>query len=114
VSSIGTDRPVDFALVVERTGAATVVRVSGELDLHTAGQLEEAISTADGLPLVVDLSEVTFLDSTALGVLIRTSRRAPDRPVPLVLDGLELRRIFEITGLERHFEFVASVEEALA
>ena len=65
--------------------------------------------------LVVDLSEVKFIDSTALGVLIEARTRLPNRRgFLLAAPGLETRRALEISGLDRHFAVHASLDDALA
>jgi anti-sigma B factor antagonist len=65
--------------------------------------------------LVVDLSGVRFMDSTALGVLIEArTRMANRRAFLLAAPGLETRRALEISGLDRHFSVHESLEDALA
>jgi anti-anti-sigma factor len=65
----------DLTVLTERRGDRVSVAVAGELDLATVGRLEEAVAgeLAAGAvaELVVDLAEVTFLDSTGLGALLR-------------------------------------------
>ena len=64
--------------------------------------------------LVVDLAEVRFIDSTALGVLIEARSRMPDRSgFRLAAPGLETRRALEVSGLDRHFLVHDAVAEAL-
>ena len=103
---------------VEERGAAVLVRLADELDLYNAPAVREALLEAAGRSperLIVDLSEVTFVDSTALGVLIEArSRLANRRGFMLVSPGLEARRALEISGLDRHFAVHASLDEALA
>ena len=103
---------------VEHSDAGVVVRLAGELDLYNAedvrGALLECCAEGPGR-LVVDLSEVTFIDSTALGVLIEARSRMTDRRAfMLASPGLETRRALEISGLDRHFNIHASVDDALA
>jgi anti-sigma B factor antagonist len=104
-------------LGVERQGDACVVRLAGELDLYNAPQVRQALTdAASGSPsrLVVDLSEVEFVDSTALGVLIEARRWLDNgRSFLLAAPGLETRRALEISGLDRHFTVHDSVSEAL-
>ena len=65
--------------------------------------------------LIVDLSEVLFVDSTALGVLIEArSKLANRRGFLLVAPGVETRRALAISGLDRHFAVHDSLDEALA
>jgi anti-sigma B factor antagonist len=96
---------------------AVVVQLAGELDLYNAGDVRRALldSITDDVRVVVDLSEVDFIDSTALGVLVEARSRLPDgRRFLLAAPGLETRRALEVSGLDRHFAVHDSVDEALA
>jgi anti-sigma B factor antagonist len=103
---------------VERNGGSVVVGLAGELDLYNAHTLRETLlECCEEGPerLVVDLSEVKFIDSTALGVLIEARTRLPNRRAFLLAaPGLETRRALEISGLDRHFAVHSSLDEALA
>ena len=103
---------------VERNGDAVVVTLAGELDLYNAHVVRDALLEATGRSperLIVDLSEVLFLDSTVLGVLIEArSGLANRRGFLLVAPGVDTRRALEISGLDKHFAVHASVDEALA
>jgi anti-sigma B factor antagonist len=103
---------------IDREEGATVVHLGGELDLYNAHTVREAlIACCEEAPerLVVDLAEVKFIDSTALGVLIEARTRMPNRRgFLLAAPGLETRRALEISGLDRHFAVHASLDEALA
>ena len=102
---------------IERSDGATVVRLAGELDLYNAHSVREALITCcEETPdrLVVDLSEVTFIDSTALGVLIEARTRMANRKsFLLAAPGLETRRALEISGLDKHFAVHESLDAAL-
>jgi anti-sigma B factor antagonist len=104
-------------LGVDRVGEACVVRLGGELDLYNAGAVRDALLDASaGSPkrLVVDLGEVEFVDSTALGVLIEARAKLPDHDAfRLAAPGLETRRALQISGLDRHFTVHDTVAEAL-
>ena len=103
---------------VEKRDAAVLVRLTGELDLYNAHIVrEQLLAQVAGDPerLVVDLSEVTFIDSTGLGVLIEArGKLANRRAFLLVAPTVETRRALEISGLARHFAVHESVDEALA
>ena len=103
---------------IERNDGATVVRLAGELDLYNAHEVREAlIGCCEESPdrLVVDLSEVKFIDSTALGVLIEARTRMANRKGFLLASpGLETRRALEISGLDKHFSVHESLDDALA
>jgi anti-sigma B factor antagonist len=104
-------------LGVETVGEACVVKLGGELDLYNAPQVRDTLSGAcAGAPgrIVVDLSEVEFIDSTALGVLIEARTKLDNRRAFLLAaPGLETKRALEISGLDRHFNVHESVSEAL-
>ena len=107
----------DPVLRIEAIGAACVIRLGGELDLYNAEEVRSALREAlAGEPavLVVDLEQVTFIDSTALGVLIEALSMMADRSgFRLAAPGLETRRALEVSGLDRHFLVHDTVAEAL-
>jgi anti-sigma B factor antagonist len=87
----------------------------GELDLDTASCLKERsaeLVEKGALELVVDLSESSFIDSTALGALI-SARRRVSGTVAVVATHPQVLRIFHMTGLDLVFPLVSSREEAL-
>jgi len=96
-----------------------VVTPRGEVDVHTAPMLRQAISDVLEDPqvdrLVIDLSHTTFLDSSALGVLIGALKRMREREGALgvVEPTAAIRRIFEITALDRVLDLHGTLEEAL-
>jgi len=101
---------------IERTDGSVVVSLAGELDLYNASTVREALLACCAESperLIVDLSGVKFIDSTALGVLIEARTRLPNRQsFLLAAPGLETRRALEISGLDRHFSVHESVEQA--
>jgi anti-sigma B factor antagonist len=107
----------DPILGVDVVGRTRVVRLRGELDLYNSARIREGLDEAcAGAPerVVIDLQEVDFVDSTALGVLIEASRKLGDRHgFILAAPGLETRRALEISGLDQHFTLRDSVQEAL-
>ena len=103
---------------VDSVNGAIVVRLAGELDLYNAHEVRDALAdAADTRPerIVVDLSQVEFIDSTALGVLIEArTKLANRRAFLLAAPGLETRRALEISGLDRHFAVHDTLDAALA
>ena len=101
---------------VERADGTTVVSLAGELDLYNAQVVRETLlQCCNETPerLIVDLSDVRFIDSTALGVLIEArSRLANRRAFMLAAPGLETRRALEISGLDRHFAVHETLDAA--
>ena len=95
----------------------TVVTASGELDAYVARELTAAFETAaDDGRLVADLAAVSFMDSTALGLLVRMVREVGERDgeIRVVLPRSAARRIFEITTLDRVLPVSPSLKQALA
>ncbi len=100
----------------ELDGRTSVLAVAGELDLSSAPDLKWALADAFGASdqVVLDLSLVTFLDSTALGVLVAVQRRLTARTrLPIVCAYPKVLAIFELTGLVGMFEVFSTVELAL-
>jgi anti-sigma B factor antagonist len=104
-------------LGVDSVGTARVVRLGGELDLYNAAQVRSALDEACAEAperIVVDLGEVEFIDSTALGVLIETRTKLKNRDgFLLAAPGLETRRALQISGLDKLFTVHETVPEAL-
>jgi anti-sigma B factor antagonist len=105
------------AVDIQRSGRACVVSASGELDAFAAPDLESAFADVRAEPAVVaDLGRVSFMDSTALGVLVRWVRELGDAEagVRVVLPRGTARRIFEITALDRALPVSVDLESARA
>jgi anti-sigma B factor antagonist len=89
-----------------------VVSLSGEHDLYTAPRVQAALRevvAAGASTTVVDLSETTFLDSTMLHVfLVARSELGDGGRLLLVSDDAAVKRVFEVTGIDRFFEFFPS------
>lgn len=109
----------DFRIVeVSPRPATRVLVVHGDADLHTAPELRERLRGAissGATALVVDLSETEVVDSTSLGVLLGGMKRLREQngQLRLVVPRAELRRIFEITMLDRVFALHDTQEDAL-
>ncbi len=110
---------IDFGLVDEAVDDTThVVSLQGEIDASTAPRLGSCLfGLADeGMrAVVVDLSEVTFMDSTGIGVLLNAMGHFSGRHGKLVLvcPTARVLRPFEVTGLVGHLTIAASREKAL-
>lgn len=103
----------------EHNGAALIFRLKGSLDLATSPTVRAALLEAAGEEkheIVVDLSNVEFIDSTGLGALIGGHRRALENGggVSLVVTDGPISRLLNITGLIRVFKVYGSVADALA
>lgn len=94
---------------VERDGSL-VLAVHGELDIATSPMLDDALAAARGTDvarIVVDLLAVSFIDSTALHVLIRHVRAEDGRGrIQLTKGSPQTRRLFQLTGASEFLPFV--------
>ena len=111
-----TSTSMHKVLIVHEDEIATLVG-RGELDAFAAPELERAFGELASVPhLLVDLSGVSFMDSTALGCVVRAARACEARRARLkiVLPTGAARRIFEITTLDRVLPVAESKRSALA
>ncbi len=104
-----TEMDDNYSLSVDR-GPDGVIAVHGDIDVAGGPILEAALLKADGSPVVIDLADVFFIDSSGLRCLLGAGRRARDRGTTVVLRGVgaEVRRLLEITGTTDQF----SIEDA--
>jgi anti-sigma B factor antagonist len=99
---------IDLKTETERLQDGTcVVSIEGELDLYTAAGFEQAlwVALSDGAAaVIVDLTNCDFLDSTALDILVSVNKRlGSSAGISIVTADRQIRKIFEITGLDRVF-----------
>jgi len=112
-----TDTP--FELRSTRIGDAVIVTIVGEIDMATAPEVSSAIDTAhdDAERVVVDLSEVTFLDSSALNAFVQSQQGLALHDIAFrIVSPADhaVRNVFEITRLTEPLRVVGSLDEALA
>ncbi len=96
-----------------------LIEVSGEVDLYTAPRFKDdliALIDEGVVDIVIDLSRVTFIDSTALGVIIGGVKRLHDVDgrLALVAASRPVVRILNITGLDRVLTIFDTREAAFA
>ncbi|HEY8313568.1 MAG TPA: STAS domain-containing protein [Candidatus Baltobacteraceae bacterium] len=102
----------------ENNGDALIFKLRGSLDLATAPSVRAALIEAadEGKhEIIVDLTQLEFLDSTGLGALIGAHRRSleHDGRVALVVTDGPIARLLNITGLMRVFAVYHTLEAAL-
>lgn len=95
----------DEEVTVEVAAATVTVTLRGEIDATLAARLSDVASRADvaGRTVVVDLAAVTFMDSTAIGFLLRLRQVAAGR-VRVVNVGAFPRHLLAVAGVERLFD----------
>jgi anti-anti-sigma factor len=112
------DTPAQFEVSSERHDGACVLSVTGELDLSTHEKLSERLvaEAGKGDPVVVDLSRCAFIDSSGVRALLlglKAGNEDGGGPVSIAAPGPQVRRILEMTGLDRELVIHESVEAAL-
>jgi anti-sigma B factor antagonist len=111
--------PPDFAVTEHPIDDQRhVLAVRGEIDLFTAPELKQVLAEsieAGRIRIIVDLTDTTFLDSTALGVLIGAVKRLRSREGALAIVNTDenIAKTFEITGLDQIFTILPTREEAV-
>ena len=85
-----------------------IATVAGEIDAHTASELRDCLKKAanDGFTeIIIDFSQVPFIDSTGIGVLVGALRRARENNGSVTLVGVRdnVERIFVLLGLDEQF-----------
>ena len=105
----------------DQGSAFTVIQLRGEADMYAAPRIRSDLASALGTsaPLVVDLSQATFVDSTIIGVLLEglAQYEKLERPLVLLLpdeSAPEVHRLFELTGLTSLLPVVRTWDEAAA
>jgi|TARA_B100001971_G_scaffold53042_1_gene48168 anti-anti-sigma factor len=104
-------------ITVEPGEGYVLCRPVGELDAYTVAQFREALTDlADQRYVLIDLSEVPFMDSAGLGALIGGIRRARenDGDVAVACNRPALTRLLHTTGFDRIVPVCETVEEAVA
>lgn len=109
---------MDVTCTVERRADATIVRIRGEIDIASAGDVRETfidvLSTSPTTHLIVDLGGVDFVDSTGIGVMVAAHRRVTTNGgrFTAVVATPTVRKVLQTTGLLRAWRVTGSVEDA--
>lgn len=108
----------ELAVTVRRDHGVVVGAVSGDIDLSTvAGLRDRLLELADaGEPLILDLDQVTFMDSAGLGALVAVARRAATHGTALhaVCSRPQTRKLLWMVGLDRRIPLSDTLDAALA
>lgn len=105
------DQLEPFRLEASIAGPEGTLALTGELDLHTSAEVDDAVSTmvSEGVTrLVVDMSGLAFVDSSGLRALLRARQALGDATDAVVLRAPSdaVRRLLDLTGLGELFERV--------
>lgn len=110
---------MDLSISAAHHGEITVVAVGGEIDVYTAAQLRDRLDeqiAAGRIRLVIDLTDVAFMDSTGLGVLVGRLKlvRSHGGTLRLVCSSERILTVFAITGLDKVFQIFDNATDAEA
>ncbi len=110
---------MEVSFDVEEHDGVPVLAVAGEIDVYTAPRLRERlldVAHAGTSTVVVDLTEVSFVDSTGLGVLVSGLKRFREAggDLLLVVTQPQIMKVLEITGLTTVFSIYDTVAAAVA
>ncbi|MBB4771969.1 STAS domain-containing protein [Actinomadura livida] len=115
---MGREVTMDFDINLMRDDRCTLVRVQGDIDVVSRTRFEEALFEVvdSGEPMVIDMREVTFCDSTGLNAIVAANRRAGDRGTSVALVALppRVQRVFRITGIDKFIPIHDTLREAIA
>jgi anti-anti-sigma factor len=102
--------PGNFDVLTNRDDASLVVAPRGEIDLATVGLVKDAVQSEHrpGEPIILDLRDVGFLDTSGLRYVLELSERAEQDgfELKLVRGPAAVQRVFEVSGLEARLPFV--------
>jgi anti-sigma B factor antagonist len=115
----GNETGMDFEVSIDEGAEAySVIAVRGEVDLHTAPKVQYAIerAAAAARAVVVDMSGIAFMDSTALSALMRSKNSLQEQGIPLRLaaPSKAVDRIFSVTGFKDYFDIFPSRDAAIS
>jgi len=112
-----SERQQNLDIRTSREPDATIVKISGEVDLRTSPQLRDVfLELLETKPqrVILDLTGVGYVDSSGVGTIVELKRRAMQDNGTVILVGLQarVRSLFEITRLDKFFTITATVDEA--
>jgi anti-anti-sigma factor len=107
----------ELSVTVRRERGVVIAAVTGDIDMSTVAGLRKHLFplTEGGQSLIVDLNQVTFIDSTGLGALIGAARRAAAHGASLhaVCSRPQTRKLLWLTGVDRRIPLTATLDGAL-
>ena len=111
----GKQKAVPLHIQIKERSHYTEVEIIGDFDIYSANDVKDELGDTCSPNVVIDLTGVGFIDSTGLGVLVRTYRRQQARSgnLALVIVDETILRIFQITGLDRVMKIFKTKKEAI-
>lgn len=109
---------MDLLINVRNDGSVPIIDLSGEVDAYTSARFREAmvdLIETGAASLIVSMMNVEYIDSSGLGALVGGLKRSTERGgrILIVCDNPQIRKVFEITGLEKVFPLFEIEADAL-
>ena len=110
---------MDLQIIVKRCDDIPVIVLKGEVDAYTSARFREVmleVVDTHGPKVVISMADVDYIDSSGLGALVGGLKRVSERDgkIVIVCDKPQVRKVFEITGLEKVFPIFESEDAAVA
>ncbi|HYJ25019.1 MAG TPA: anti-sigma factor antagonist [Acidimicrobiia bacterium] len=106
-------RTTPFSVEIDHIGTTDIVTVRGEIDIVSAPEFKEKLSTV-GSTIVVDLRHLDFMDSSGLAVLLRRNAMLDgSSELRLVVKPGIIERLFELSGIDKVFSIYQDIEAAI-
>lgn len=110
---------MDLEIEVEKRDGYTVIKCSGELDTYNCGKLRSVVTDLvdkeDCIRIVIDLSNLEYVDSTGLGCLFGIYKRINENggKIAMICFGPQLLEVFKMTSMDTVFNIVPTLAEAV-
>jgi len=109
---------MDLVINVRRDTAVPIIDLAGELDAYTSARFREAmidLIEAGAASLIISMMKVEYIDSSGLGALVGGLKRSSEHggKIVIVCDNPQIRKVFEITGLEKVFPLFEDEKDAV-
>jgi anti-anti-sigma factor len=110
----GITEPIPFEIGRDTADGCALLSIHGEVDLASAADLEQALAEYGDEPVLLDLRDVVFMDSTGLSVLLRAAATRGASLRLLAEPQGPVRRLLDVAGVEGHLQVYASPADARA
>jgi len=109
---------MDLQINVRNNGSVPIIDLTGEVDAYTSARFREAmvdLIETGAAHLIISMMKVEYIDSSGLGALVGGLKRSTERGgrIVIVCDNPQIRKVFEITGLEKVFPLYDAEDEAV-
>jgi len=96
----------DLSIQVDSTHPVSIIRVQGEIDVHTCPKLNQVLAqhiASSSQDLVLDLDAIQYIDSTGLGVIAHSARSLSERKgtIRVICTQNQVLKVFELSGLHK-------------